>query len=82
MAKIQKKGKVLYVPYEFNLEIKNIMAEDGIHSKAEAMKKAADYSLLGREAKKAGIEPKLPRVNFTNDFKRNKKKGMSFEDWL
>ena len=45
------KGKIIWAPVEFLKVLDNIKMNEGLHSKAEAMKKCAEYAELGKMAK-------------------------------
>lgn len=78
----QRWGGASYVPPEFDNELHKIMQEEGLHSRAEAFRKAARYTQLGKEAKKAGMKFDLPTASLPNtstEFmqipRKEKKKG-------
>ena len=73
-----RKGGIYYFPPELNFEIELIRKSEDIKSRAEACRKAAKYTQLGREAMRAGINPSIPKIDLSlNDKKRKKTE----EEW-
>ena len=72
------RGGIYYFPPELNFEIELIRKSEDIKSRAEACRKAAKYTQLGREAMKAGINPTLPQINLPFNDKKKKK---SEQEW-